>query len=181
MKSKVFGIGFHKTGTKSLANALRHLGYKVTGPNNTRDLEIKDKLVSIATRISHQYDGFQDNPWPLVYREMDCLHTDAKFILTLRDPDQWIRSAVKYFGSETTVMRQLIYGAKFGSPVGNETHYKRCMLTHNNAVIDYFCDRPDKLLMLDICGGDGWGKLVSFLNCQSPDVPFPKENASRII
>ena len=30
---KIFCIGFHKTGTKSLGLALGILGYKVTGPN----------------------------------------------------------------------------------------------------------------------------------------------------
>src|SRR5215472_9937783 len=33
MKTKVFGIGFHKTATTSLAKALSYLGYRVTGPN----------------------------------------------------------------------------------------------------------------------------------------------------
>ena len=32
MKTKVFGIGFHKTATTSLAKALSYLGYRVTGP-----------------------------------------------------------------------------------------------------------------------------------------------------
>jgi hypothetical protein len=33
MKTKVFGIGFHKTATTSLATALSYLDYRVTDPN----------------------------------------------------------------------------------------------------------------------------------------------------
>jgi len=41
---KIFGISFHKTGTKSLARALSSLGYSVTGPNGTRDPEIATQV-----------------------------------------------------------------------------------------------------------------------------------------
>lgn len=44
MKIKMFGIGFYKTGTKSLAEVLKRLGYPVTGPNGNRDPDIADKL-----------------------------------------------------------------------------------------------------------------------------------------
>jgi hypothetical protein len=29
---------------------------------------------------------------------------------------------------------------------------------------------------MNICDGEGWEKLCSFLNKPIPDVPFPKEN-----
>ncbi len=37
MKTKVFCIGFHKTGTSSLAVALKTFGYRVTGPNGVNN------------------------------------------------------------------------------------------------------------------------------------------------
>jgi UDP-N-acetylmuramate-alanine ligase len=40
METKVFCIGFHKTGTTSLAVALKTLGYRVTGPNGVHDPDI---------------------------------------------------------------------------------------------------------------------------------------------
>lgn len=40
MKSKVFCIGFHKTGTTSLELALIRLGYRVTGSFGTKDPHI---------------------------------------------------------------------------------------------------------------------------------------------
>lgn len=85
MHQKVFGIGFHKTGTKSLAKALCILGYRVTGPNNFKDPDIGQTYLQVTRTISAQFDAFQDNPWPLVYREMDLHWPEARFVLTLRD------------------------------------------------------------------------------------------------
>ena len=44
MKTKVFCIGFHKTGTTSLETALTKLGYKVTGCFGTKDPDIANKV-----------------------------------------------------------------------------------------------------------------------------------------
>ena len=51
MKAKVFCIGFHKTGTTSLERALEMLGYRVTGPNNTKDPDIAEKVYDLADEL----------------------------------------------------------------------------------------------------------------------------------
>ncbi|NEQ26956.1 MAG: hypothetical protein F6K28_49635, partial [Microcoleus sp. SIO2G3] len=40
-------------------------------------------------------------------------------------------------------------------------------------VVEYFKDRPDSLLVLDICGGEGWEELCTFLGTPAIDQPFP--------
>lgn len=171
---KVFGIGFHKTGTSSLRNALERLGYRVTGPNGVYDRRIAENLDWLTAKLSHRYDAFQDNPWPLVFEKMDKLHPGSKFILTVRDPDAWIRSQIGHFGEEDTPMRKMIYG--IGHPKGNEEHFKRTMLLHNEKVLAYFRNRPDDLLTMDFTAGDGWEKLCRFLGRPVPDGPFPHVN-----
>ena len=120
-ESKVFGVGFHKTATTSLRRALQDLGYTVTGPNGRDEVDPAATMLDVAERLSNEFDAFQDNPWPLVYREMDRLHPGSRFILTLRPTDDWIRSVVSHFGGEDTAMRQWIYGV--GHPLGNEAVY----------------------------------------------------------
>ncbi|WP_017305649.1 sulfotransferase [Spirulina subsalsa] len=39
--------------------------------------------------------------------------------------------------------------------------------------LDYFCDRPDSLLVLNIGAGEGWDKLCPFLGLDPLDQPFP--------
>ena len=177
MNSKIFCIGFHKTGTTSLAEALKKLGYRVTGPNGVNDPEIHKNALPMAHRLVQSFDAFQDNPWPIIYREMDRAYPGSRFILTLRDTESWIRSQINYFGTKETPMRRWIYG--MGSPVGNEETYIRRFERHNREVLEYFADRPDDLLVMNFAEGDGWEKLCTFLGKTIPDCPFPHLNRSR--
>ena len=64
LKPKVFCIGFHRTGTKSLAQALRSLGYRVAGPTGAQNPAIAERAVAMALALATEYDAFNDNPWP---------------------------------------------------------------------------------------------------------------------
>jgi len=174
MLRKVFCIGFHKTGTKSLGAALRSLGYRVTGPNGTREPDIAEHALTMAAALSHQYDAFQDNPWPLFYREMDAMHPGSRFVLTVRPSNDWIRSAVGHFGRNESPMRRLIYGP--GAPLGNEELYVARYERHNSEVADYFRHRPEDLLVMDLAHGDGWARLAPFLGVPVVQAPFPHRN-----
>jgi hypothetical protein len=171
---KVFGIGFHKTGTLSLGNALTMLGYRVCGPAGVFDPDIARKLPGLAIEAARQFDAFHDNPWPLLFRELDQAFPGSRFVLTLRDEDAWWRSALTYFGPETTPMRELIYGP--GSPVGNEEVYRQRFRAHNRAVLEHFARRPRDLCVMDITAGDGWDKLCAFLDVPVPPAAFPHRN-----
>ncbi len=172
---KVFGIGFHKTGTTSLARALRVLGYRVAGPFGVHDDAIAATAVARAISIAAEWDAVQDNPWPLVYRELDEAYPGSKFILTVRDTDRWLASIMQHFGGETTPMREWIYGV--GDPIGHEEIYRNRYEQHNRDVVEYFQNRPGELLMFNLAGGDGWDELCRFLGVAVPESPFPHANA----
>ncbi len=172
---KVFGIGFHKTGTTTLASALKELGYNVAGTFGVADDAIGDTVVPRAIEIAGRVDAVQDNPWPLVYRELDEAYPESRFILTVRDTDKWLLSLVRHFGGKTTAMRTWIYGV--GDPAGNEDVYRARYEGHNAEVREYFADRPDDLLVIDVTAGGGWDDLCPFLGFDIPDVPFPHSNS----
>lgn len=174
--NKIFCIGFHKTGTKSLAAALNRLGYRVTGPNGLTDPDIETNVYAMAYDLVERYDAFQDNPWPILYKELDTNYPDSKFILTLRDSESWIKSQVDHFGYHETPMRKWIYGA--GCPKGNENTYIERFERHNKEVQDYFRARPQDLLIMDLAKADGWEKLCSFLRADIPNAPFPHANTA---
>ena len=88
MKTKVFGIGFHKTAPTSLAKALSYLGYRVTGPNWVDNPNPLEKVCKMAFELANKFDAFQDNPWPILYKELDRKFPGSKFILTLRPSDE---------------------------------------------------------------------------------------------
>lgn len=176
IKSKVFCIGFHKTGTTSLKFALKALGYRVTGPNGVNDPDISRNVYRMACEIAEQFDAFQDNPWPLLYREIDQRYPGSRFILTLRPTEDWIKSQISHFRDKTTPMRKWIYGA--GCPLGNEEIYVARYERHNKDVLSYFNNRPGDFLVLTLGSGGEWRKLCEFLNAPIPDAPFPHANSS---
>ena len=176
MKTKVFGIGFHKTGTTSLSNALSCLGYRVTGPNWVDHPNIAAEVYEMAFDLVKKFDAFQDNPWPILYRELDQKFPGSQFILTLRPSDEWIRSMVNHFNEKETPMREWIYGS--GHPKNNEDIYVARYERHNREVLEYFKERSNDLLVLKITSGEGWEKLCPFLGEQIPAVDFPCANTA---
>lgn len=175
---KLFGVGFHKTGTSSLGRALEQLGYRVGGPFGVRDPGIAGSAWAEAQRRLEGVDAVQDNPWPLLYRELDEAHPHGRFVLTVRPTDDWWASVLGHFGGRSTPMREWIYGEGNGDPVGHEALYRERYERHNAAVRAYFADRPDTLLVLRLTEGEGWAELCAFLGRPVPDHAFPRVNAA---
>lgn len=177
---KVFGIGFHKTGTTSLGAALDALGYATCdGAGAVREAVghsemmrlLREQQLEPIMRVAKQYNGFTDNPWFMLFRQLDQTFPGSKFILTLRDERRWIESAVRYFGRTDSDLRTWIYGS--GSPVGNEWRWLARYREHVEQVKAHFRDRPDDLLVVDWEQGDGWKQLCRFLGRPIPSQPFP--------
>jgi hypothetical protein len=119
------------------------------------------------------------------YPQFDEEYPGSKFIYTDRDVEDWIFS-IKHkmckfdevpMQKELTgrIRRQYIRTAVFGTIQFNESVFRRRYHTHKLAVLDYFKDK-DNLLIMDICEGDGWEKLCPFLEKEVPDVEFPFAN-----
>ncbi len=173
---KVFGTGFQRTGTTSLARALRALGIA------TRDCpaELWRDLDDDCIR---RHDGFTDNPIPLVYRELDARHPGAKFVHTERDEEAWLKSVEWLFTVGAVKFRwdsnphfhefhQALYGTTRFEPEVFRQRYRR----HNLEVREYFAARPDDLLVMDISRGQGFELLCPFLGVPIPAEPFPHGN-----
>lgn len=173
---KIFVIGFHKTGTTTLETALIMLGYNVYRPAKFLLPAIQSENFEAVWQVVEQYDAFQDNPWPLLYRELDQHYPGSKFILTQRHPQKWLASMINHCGKKSNEMRSWIYGEGHGSPVGSEQVYLDRMQRHNTDVLDYFKERPVDLLVMDISQGDGWNKLCPFLGLDFPVQSFPHSN-----
>ena len=175
--SKIFCIGFQKTGTTSMGSALDILGYRVAGDIGMMDRDIAQKVITKACHIVPNYDAFKDNPWPIIFKDLDKLFPNSKFILTVREPSSWIESVVRHFGSREIPMRKWIYGV--GSPLGNEEVYLRRYSEHNSDVLNWFAQRPGDLLVMNLSLGDNWEKLCPFLGREILSQPFPYLNKGR--
>lgn len=71
--SKVFVIGFQKTGTISMYGALTSLGYTVCKKQvlwKTDSNLTKEDLRKLSLEAAQHSDAFVNNPWPLFFREL---------------------------------------------------------------------------------------------------------------
>lgn len=171
---KVFCIGFQKTGTTSLEAALTHLGYRVCDVRFEIIPDLRQKDFSAVWPIVDQYDALRDNPWPLLFRELDEKYPGSKFILTIRDDASWIKSVVNHFGNKPSEMLDFVYG--YPIPIGHEDVFLQTYRKHNQDVLRYFADRKEDLLVLDLNKEAKWAPLCTFLGKEIPTKPFPHQN-----
>lgn len=178
-ESKVFCIGFQKTGTTSLNAALARLGYRVASVFG-RDLpldELRRSYIARGLEIARRCDAVEDMPWPLMFRELDAEFPGSKFILTWRETDRWLASIVDHFGPHPDVMQQLTYGEDAAAPLGSEARYAEVYDRHNAEARAHFRERPGDLLEINFSHGAGWRELCGFLGASAPDEPFPRVNS----
>jgi hypothetical protein len=170
----IYGIGLGKTASVSLSGALKILKYStIHFPRNMMHFNSKKE---ICIKLVGNYESYIDLPIGHFYKELD---QNAKFILTVRDMDSWLKSCKKFFypgrfDREDPILSRL-QEVVYGSDVFNEDKYRAAYTKHLNDVMDYFKDK-DNLLVMDICAGDGWEKLCPFLNQPIPTNKFPHFN-----
>lgn len=171
---QVFCIGFQRTGTTSLSEALRMLGYFSLHDAPWLLPDLRDGVRPIP--LLDEYDAFTDNPFPLMYEELDRDRPGSKFVLTVRDVDSWLHS-VSFLVEEWAPgfeMESFIYGVDhFDRDV-----YRQRYVEHNEAVIRHFAGRPDALLVIDVTRGDPWPALCEFLGEPIPRGEFPRSGRS---
>jgi hypothetical protein len=187
-RNKVFGIGLSRTGTKSLTSALYTLGIKVIHyPDDETTLrELTEGNCNFS--VLSQYDGITDITTVPYYAQLHQLFPDSKFILTVRDKDSWLQSMEKHWsdrpafsdpdehciGKETHMtIRRFLRAAVYGCYEFNADRLSYVYDLHYKNVLDYFKNHPDSLLVLDICGGQGWETLCMFLDKPMLNQPFP--------
>jgi len=166
--NKIFGLGMCKTGTTSLHRALKQLGFRsVHYPR-------LPEILSGQFDWMDDYDAASDIPIVPFYPQLDAAYPGSKFILTVRNVDEWLQSMEKWWGAEATTEYIIdIRLAVFGINTFRADRLKYVYEKHLRDVREYFKNRPDDLLIMNICEGDGWEKLCPFLKKSAPDVKFP--------
>jgi 3'(2'),5'-bisphosphate nucleotidase len=180
---KIFGIGLSKTGTTSLAHALEILGYKTRDYPGLVHYSPGD-LTSIDASLLDAYDALTDTPIPSFYRELDAKYPDAKFILTIRDAEGWLKSCKKQFTQKLAEKQNEAHNQLFmdlyGCTVFDEQKFLGGYEKFVSGTLEYFENRPQDLLVINVVAGEGWEKLCPFLGQPVPEIPFPKANVTQI-
>ena len=99
-QTKVFCIGRNKTGTTSLKTALSDLGYRVGDQRQAEKLieHWRDRDFGPIIEYCRSAEAFQDVPFslPFTYVALDQAFPGSKFILSVRDPDDWYESYIRH-------------------------------------------------------------------------------------
>jgi hypothetical protein len=179
--AKVIGLGFHKTGTKTLGACLGTLGFR----NRSLDREAfalwRLGEIGAVLDMMDAADGFEDWPWPFLYREARERFPDARFVLTTRrDEATWLESLVGHVarhGRTSFNYRKYIYGVD--DPAAHPERFLEVYRAHNAAVRTFFAGEPSRLLEICWEDGHGWERLCGFLGLPVPDAPLPHMNRRR--
>lgn len=202
---KIFCIGRNKTGTTSLAAAMKNLGYRV-GREYDGQLLMEDWGQRDFRRLiqyCHSADAFQDTPFSndYTFQAVDAAFPGSKFILSVRDsPEQWYQSLLRYvsnrhgkgrlptsedFKSDPYIykgwqwrVRELILGSEEETPLYDEEIYKAHYVRHNERVQDYFRHRPNDLLVLNLADPNSMRLLCEFLGHPWTGQQMPRLNTS---
>lgn len=164
---KVFGVGLSRTGTTTLSETLKYRLNIVHYP-------------SIIDMYSGVNDGACDIPVVLEYKKLDKTFKNSKFVYTVRDIDEWLNSVVPYFerkrswnmNADQVRIRTQVYGDAFP----NREQARETYIRHDNDVRNYFKERKNDFLILDIIGGDSPRKLFDFLELGNAPDAFPVTN-----
>jgi hypothetical protein len=190
-RMKIFGVGFHKTGTSSLHRAFGMLGYRAIHGDGAGSKHGGDEGVSLIRQIKAGdyglatfplYDAFTDNPYFTIWRQLAERFPDAKFILTERDEEEWLNSCIRYYrGRRIRPMREWMFG-EHADPSASEAAAQAWLAAyqnHNRSIRGHFAAHPDRLLVMNLMKGDGWEKLCPFLGVAAPRAPFPHANPTK--
>jgi hypothetical protein len=190
---KIFGIGLSRTGTTSLTEALRTLGYKAChfplDDFSRRQITdfLRDPSEFLRLSVLSQLDALTDTPICCTYQALDRAYPGSRFVLTTRDKASWVASCKAYWPDKLKPILErasldisayvhLINRTVYGAEAFDSELFSQAYDSYLASVQHYFRDRPEDLLVLDICRGDGWSKLCEFLQVAEPDAAFPHEN-----
>ena len=194
---KVICAGFLKTGTKSIAKALRHLGFTVFDWEEQM-FDFLDHWVDVfqngakpdVKRVYQNADVCVDMPGIFFFEEILEAFPDCKVILSVREEDSWVESAVHQFDSLYASRSKIV---SMLSPTARKMHYvfdsflnaaigscntkstyviRKRYRIHNHRVKSIV--PAEKLLVYNV--KEGWKPLCDFLKCEVPTVSFPSEN-----
>lgn len=193
---QVLGVGLSKTGTTSLAAAVRLLGLKTVHYDLVRLMDVLDGTEPKPHfRRYDDVDAVTDIPAAAFYQEIMDAYPTCRAVLTVRECEAWWRSIDAHIrrrplrppepwpGGPLTFdnpaarewkRNQLMWLSRtlvYGSSEPHEFFYKKRFVEHSARVM---AEVPrDRLLVMDISTGDGWGPLCEFLRLPVPAKPFP--------
>ncbi len=172
MSSKVFCIGFNKTGTSSMHQLFLELGLR-SFHGYYSHIPVTDPLYAAFQCFS---DGNEHD-----FALLDRSFPGSRFILTTRRLDDWLASRIRHVEHRRSIgatgpMREE-YEA---GPRQALRRWIACRQDYHQRVRRHFAGRDTDLLVIDSCGGaadENLARILAFLGyAPRPGLVLPHEN-----
>lgn len=172
--SKLFILGLPRTGTTSICSALLSLDYAVAHTAYTQTAF--DQATAIAdTPVFHDYQALH-NYYP-----------ESQFIYLTRAADKWIPSikqlllrmynnVIRDDGGFNPIIKRCyteIFSPFTLENINNNDFLLACYNQHKTAVIQYFEQQSQPILLIDISEPESYQALLGFLNVRSNKATSP--------
>ena len=199
-KLEVIGAGFARTGTSSLREALRQLGFDPyhmaeAAARNDWDCWLRADAgdASALEEIFADFTASTDTPACMFVEELLAINPRAKVVLSVRDAAGWVRSVratihhphgfergwlfgITTFGrtfQKVAVMyKRRFYGMPLPDTDRDDAAMARAFEAHTKRIESLV--PADRLLVHRAT--DGWAPLCAFLGKPVPDCPYPRIN-----
>jgi hypothetical protein len=194
---RVIGLGVGRTGTFSMKLALEQLNFGPCHHMEEVDARSPEQIAVWASAANGKvdwkkayagYNSAVDWPTAAFCRELATAYPDAKFILTIRDPESWYASfsqtIVPLIQRTAKTPPELLPFLKMVMAVVQKTGFripstKEEILTafHRHIEIVTQTIPADRLLLFDV--KQGWKPLCQFLGVAVPTSDFPRTNNTK--
>ncbi|KAF2144704.1 uncharacterized protein K452DRAFT_266752 [Aplosporella prunicola CBS 121167] len=203
---RVMCLGLGRTGTASLRDALRELGFNDTYHMMSASVENPPDCLMWRDALAAKYDGVGTFgreqwdqllghcqslcDWPAIAfaKELIEAYPDAKILLTTRDVDSWHASCLKTVDwrandPELKMVAKWDWGAGLYQPMLEKfwtSFFKGDFKKYGKQIYQEHYAEIRKLVppenLLEYRMGQGWEPLCEFLEVPVPDTKFPHTN-----
>ncbi len=186
-----------RTGSRSMALAAQALGLRATHGAMDKKLWANWRMMSLQAKYNDcprvkRYDWLGQFALQ-VYSSVAKQFPDDGFVLAVRDVESWKDSIRRHYLHRSgrkvawNLQQETVPGywarlgvsrmALFGTTYPDLDLWARRFLLHAQEVQDYFSNQPERLLVFNLFGGDGWKELADWLEISIPEglvgVPLP--------
>ena len=182
--TKYFIIGLNKTGTTSIRHALGG-ALQTECITSIRSMYKIDAILSFTDSLIREGKIiFKDRPWNSgCYKELNERYPNSKFILTIRDQEEWWLSVKDWLSMKAKWTKKLnrdnkirklaskikTYNRHFNCPKINKNCYINYYNSYNNAVIEYFKNKSN-FYILNLRKDFNWTSIQKITNLKEKTI-----------
>jgi hypothetical protein len=186
LPTRIFGIGMQRTGTTSLHEAFKQLGFDSGHWESAMWAKSVWQEMNKwgRSRTLERHYALCDNPIPVLYDRLDKAYPGSKFILTVRPEEEWLESIEKFWTYEGNPRRWVwdedgfshrMHSITYGTPWFDRQTFLDRYRRHTYEVEEYF-KGCDNFLRIDVNDRTTMADLCRFLDRPVIKQLFPHQN-----